>query len=70
MHAGGAAGTVALFGDGEEVARVPLSALRVHTVPGSNLVLGPNAGHREGRMYVAKFGYRTGSAEVILGPVR
>jgi len=69
VHEGGTAGTVALFVDSAEVARVPMSELRVHTVTGSNLVFGPNAGHREGRLHVAKFGYRTGGTEIILGPV-
>ncbi len=69
VHEGGTRGTVALFVDGAEVARLPLSELRVHTVRGANVTFGPNAGHMEGRMHVAKFGYRTGGTDVVLGPV-
>ncbi len=69
VHEGGAEGTVALFVDGEEVCRVPMTDLRHNTVRGLNVILGPNAGHMEGRMHVAKFGYRTGSTEIVFGPL-
>ncbi|MGC9318479.1 MAG: hypothetical protein ACP5KN_10675 [Armatimonadota bacterium] len=69
VHEGGADGTVAVLVDGEEIARAPLAELEANTARWPNVVFGPNAGHREGRLHVAKFGYRTGSTEPIFGPV-
>jgi len=69
-HTGGKAGTVTLSVDGAEVVSMPFADLFVRAGAGSNVMFGPNAGHREGRMHVAKFGYSTGSADALLGPVR
>jgi len=69
VHEGGADGTIAVYVDGKEVIRMPFRTLFVRTGRGYNIVFGPNAGHREGRMHVAKFGYRVGSTDILFGPV-
>jgi hypothetical protein len=68
-HTGGAAGEVALAVDGNTVARVPYADLDMRMDAGWNVVFGPNAAQREGRLHVAKFGYRIGSTETLFGPV-
>jgi hypothetical protein len=70
VHTGGAGGEVVLSVDGTEVARVPYADLDMRTDAGWNVVFGPNAAHREGRLHVAKFGYRVGSTDVIFGPAK
>ena len=69
VHAGGANGTVALEVDGKALLSIPMSALYPRVGSGANIMFGPNAAHREGRMHVAKFGYRIGSTESLFGPV-
>jgi len=69
VREGGADGQVVLSVDGKELLPLPYTALSYRADQGYNIVFGPNAGHQEGRMHVAKFGFRTGSTEVILGPV-
>ncbi|MCD6360477.1 MAG: hypothetical protein J7M38_06370 [Armatimonadetes bacterium] len=69
VHEGGASGSVKLYVDGAEVIAMPFTELFMRVGRGGNVMFGPNAGHREGRMHVAKFGYRTGGSEVLLGPV-
>ena len=49
---------------------MPYQDLFVRRGRGFNVGFGPNAGHCEGRMHTAKFGYRLGSTEVIFGPVK
>ena len=68
-HTGGPDGTVTLLVDGRQIASVPYAELDRRVSAGWNVVFGPNASHREGRLQVARLGYRTGSAEVLLGPV-
>lgn len=70
IHSGGASGTLTLFVEGKEVLRMPYADLFVRTDRGVNIMFGPNAAHCEGRMHVAKFGYRIGSTQPIFGPVR
>jgi hypothetical protein len=65
VHEGGADGTVALLVDGEEVLRVPMSDLQANALSGSNVVFGPNAGHREGHLQFAKFGYRIAGTDPV-----
>ena len=60
----------ALYVDGSEVVRMPFQDLFVRSASGNNVMFEPNAGHREGRMHVMKFGYRIGSTEEIFGPAR
>jgi hypothetical protein len=69
-HTGGAAGALFLEVDGKEVIRLPYSELHIRNHTASNILFGPNASNQEGRMHVAKFGYRIGSAEPLFGPVR
>lgn len=69
VHAGGEQGTVSLYVDGKQVATVPYEKLFPRYDRGHNIGFGPNAGHREGRMHVARFGYRLGSTDVLLGPI-
>lgn len=69
VHTGGAGGEVALSIDGEEKIRVPLKRLFPWHGRGHNIGFGPNAAHCEGRMHVARFGYRLGSTDVLFGPV-
>ena len=69
VHTGGAAGEVVLSVDGTEVTRVPYADLDLRQEAGWNVVFGPNAAHREGRLHVARFGYRIGSADGLFGPV-
>ncbi|MDP7130278.1 MAG: hypothetical protein QF437_07310 [Planctomycetota bacterium] len=72
IHRGGAKGTVAIEIDGRKVLSMPYQKLtrRTYTRSGFNVSFGPNAGHCEGRMHVARFGYRIGSTRPIFGPVR
>jgi hypothetical protein len=70
VHTGGAAGSLFLEVDGKEVIRLPYSELLTRDHPAANILFGPNASNQEGRMHVAKFGYRIGSAEPLFGPVR
>lgn len=70
VHEGGADGTVSVAVDGKEVLRMPFRDLFVRCGRGYNIVFGPNAGHCEGRMHVARFGYRVGSTDLIFGPVK
>jgi hypothetical protein len=69
IHTGGASGSLVLYVDGKEIIRLAYSDLHTcdHTV--SNISFGPNASHQDGRMHVAKFGYRIGSTKPLLGPV-
>jgi len=69
VHSGGAEGVITLSVDGKEVISMPLQELFPRTGRGYNVMFGPNASHREGRMHVAKFGFRIGSTEQIFGPV-
>jgi len=69
VHRGGTDGTVVLSVDGTELARVAFEDLFFRWGRGHNVGFGPNAGHCEGRMHVARFGYRLGSTDVIFGPV-
>ena len=68
VHSGGANGKVALYVDGKELLSIPMSALYPRAGSGANIMFGPNAAHREGRIHVAKFGYRIGSTERLFGP--
>ena len=69
VHSGGADGEVILSVDGRELVRVPYAELDMRMDKGWNVVFGPNAAHREGRIHVAKFGYRIGNTETMFGPV-
>jgi hypothetical protein len=71
VHTGGTTGDVAVLVDGQELVRVPWTELSL-APPGSgdNVLFGPNAAQREGRLHVARFGFRIGSTETLLGPVR
>ncbi len=69
VHLGGATGEVTLAVDGAMLARVPYADLEMRMEAGWNVVFGPNASHREGRLHVAKLGYRIGSTEALFGPV-
>ena len=68
-HSGGPDGVVVLYVDGVEATRVGMSDLFQRAGRGHNIGFGPNAGHCEGRMHVAKFGYRVGGTGPLLGPV-
>ncbi len=48
---------------------LPFTELFVRTGQGNNVMFGPNAGHREGRIHAARFGYCTGNSQPLLGPV-
>jgi hypothetical protein len=65
VHTGGEAGEVVLYADGEELLTVPYADLCARAGSGWNVTFGPNAGHCEGRLHVAAFGYRVGSAEAV-----
>ncbi len=69
VHEGGPSGRVALFVDGKPVAELPYADLGYREFRGTNVMFGPNAGHREGHLQFAGFGYRIGGTEVIFGPV-
>jgi hypothetical protein len=69
VHSGGLEGSVALYVDGQELLRLPFSRLYRRTGSGHNVSFGPNAGNCEGRLHVAKFGYRLGGTEPLFGPV-
>jgi len=69
VHSGGREGTVSLWVDGRKVASMPYQRLSLYRGRGHNISFGPNAGHCEGRMQVARFGYRLGGTEPVLGPV-
>ncbi|WP_461785594.1 glycoside hydrolase family protein [Prosthecobacter sp.] len=69
VHTGGASGALFLEVDGKEVIRLPYSELRIRDHTALNILFGPNASNQEGRMHVAKFGYRIGSVEPLFGPV-
>ncbi len=69
-HRGGAKGEIVLFVDGKEALRLPFEKLFVSRVRGRNLVFGPNAAQREGRLHVARFSFRTGSAAARREPAR
>jgi len=69
VHSGGEGGTISLEVDGNQVAEMPYRQLFPRRGRGHNVGFGANAGHREGRMHVARFGYRLGGTEVLLGPV-
>jgi len=68
VHEGGEEGDVVLSVDGLDVTRVPYASLAIRPDAGHNIGFGPNAGHREGRMHVAKFGYRLGKTDALFGP--
>lgn len=70
VHTGGATGDVVLSVDGTEAVRVPFTELFNRAGRGNNIGFGPNAAHCEGRLQVAKFGFRVGSSEPLFGPVR
>jgi hypothetical protein len=70
VHSGGASGFLTLEVDGKEVIRLPYSQLHTRDQTGTNLSFGPNASLQEGRMQVAKLGYRINGSEPILGPIR
>ncbi len=69
VHEGGADGSILLFVDGKEVIRTPFPELFLRRGRGHNIMFGPNAAHCEGRMHVARFGYRIGGTEQIFGPI-
>jgi len=70
VHSGGEAGVVTVAVDGENVLSMPYSDLFRRTDTGQNLVFGPNAADCEGRMRVARYGFRVGRTDPIFGPVR
>ncbi|NOZ20064.1 MAG: hypothetical protein GXP25_03140 [Planctomycetes bacterium] len=69
VHTGGSKGDIALHVDGKEVIHMPYTNLHRRDRTTINISFGPNAAHREGRLHVAKFGYRIGSTDPIFGPV-
>ncbi|MBT3381725.1 MAG: hypothetical protein HN742_30885 [Lentisphaerae bacterium] len=69
VHEGGAAGDVVLFVDGKELCRIPMSELYARQGGGRNILFGPNAARRTGRIHVMKFGYRIASTDAIFGPL-
>ena len=68
VHSGGADGHIVLEIDGTELVRVPYTDLFPTTGKDGDIVFGPNASGREGRMHVAKFGFRIGSTAKIFRP--
>lgn len=68
-HTRGRDGRVTLSVDGKDVAHLPFTDFRVRDQTPANIVFGPNASQQEGRMHVAKFGYRIGNAAPLLGPI-
>jgi len=70
VHTGGADGTVSLWVDGDQVSEVRYEELDRRVSAGWNVVFGPNASHCEGRLQVAKLGYRVGATDVLFGPCR
>ena len=69
-HAGGRSGTVTLAVDGKELIKLPFHEFQVRDQTLTNIAFGPNAASQEGRMHVAKFGYRLGTTESLLGPFK
>jgi len=70
VHEGEEGGSVSLAVDGKQIVRLPYGKLFARRGGrGLNIVFGPNAGHCEGRLHVAKFGYRLGGTERLLGPI-
>lgn len=69
VHAGGAEGTISLEVDGRDVIRIPFTRLYLRNEPGDNVSLGPNAADCEGRVQVAKFGYRLAGTEPLFDQV-
>jgi hypothetical protein len=66
---GGPDGQVTVEVDGRERLRLPWRELGARPgAGGANIGFGPNAAHREGRLQVAKFGFRIGSLDRIFGP--
>ena len=65
VHTGGSKGSVILDVDGKEVIRMPYADLHEREQTTISISFGPNAAHREGRLHVAKFGYRIASIEPI-----
>jgi hypothetical protein len=68
-HAGGRSGTVTLSVDGKELIKLPFHEFQVRSQTLANIAFGPNAASQEGRMHVAKFGYRLGTTETLFGPL-
>ena len=68
-HAGGRSGTVTLAVDGKELIKLPFHEFQVRSQTLANVAFGPNAASQEGRMHVARFGYRLGTTETLLGPL-
>ena len=56
--------------DGKELIKLPFDKFQVRSQTINNIAFGPNAASQEGRMHVAKFGYRLGSTEPLLGPFK
>ena len=69
-HAGDRAGTVTLAVDGKELIKLPFHEFQVRDQTLTNIAFGPNAASQEGRTHVAKFGYRIGTTESLLGPFK
>lgn len=69
VHTGGSGGDVVLSVDGKELCRIPMSELYARHGSGRNILFGPNAARRTGRIHVMKFGYRIGKIDPIFGPV-
>ena len=69
-HTGGRAGTVTLSVDGQERIKLPFQKFQVRDQTLANIAFGPNAASQEGRMHVAKFGYRIGTTAPLLGPFK
>ncbi|MBM4082119.1 MAG: hypothetical protein FJ278_20605 [Planctomycetes bacterium] len=70
VHSGGEKGTISLSVDGKEAICLAYTDLFHRGVPTPGIMFGPNAGHMEGRLHVAKFGYRVGSTDPLFGPVK
>jgi hypothetical protein len=67
-HSGGRSDTVILAVAGKELTKLPFHEFQVRDQTRINIAFGPNAVFQEGRMHVAKFGYRLGTSEPLLGP--
>lgn len=69
VHKGGADGVVVLSVDGVERCRIPMAELFARQGSGGNIMFGPNAARRSGRIHVMKFGYRIGQTGTLFGPI-
>lgn len=69
VHTGGENGVVTISVDGREVLSIAYAKLFRRVDVGQNLVFGPNAADREGRVHVARYGFRVGRTDPIFGPI-